>query len=550
MSSINSSDSGDDVKKLREHYETREKELKSKHAKEKEKLSSVYKDDVKKIRTENSESEKARSKDQKTAISRKDMKFTNDMEKLKTMHEKQVKAQMTQQAMEKEKLRKAYKEDVQRNDKTLRNVINEKDNAHKKVLSEQQQAFEDSLSRTSETSKRDIMQRKEELKAHYENKEDVLREKQIEEYGNLTSEYADYRAQKEREVKKKDRSHETDRRQFQENQAYLLAQKDKENSEILKDMREESIHGVEREKRMMRKYIEKEQKALDRVKEDLEAGHNTDSVKNLKYKLDELKKDNIRDKNRMERAKKREVENTKIAYQDNIDKLQEEKLNQLKIHNKMRGEQISEVQNRSNEQLKNSHDFFNEQLRDEADNHDAKIARLDRVYSKKSIEDNQKIDNRFRQVKYDYEKDRTTLEKQHNKNLAALKAEQEKILLNERFGHVNERQSMQERFEANVQDMQARHERDMQKMKENYDNTLTQLQADFEGKLADVHNHYQGRNAEKELNKENELRQQQARYDYKLKKIEDAYSENSKRAHKTESISFVHDKKNTKGKYA
>ena len=48
MSAINGNDPYDDVKKMREYYQKREADLKTKHAKEKEKLSESYRGNLSK----------------------------------------------------------------------------------------------------------------------------------------------------------------------------------------------------------------------------------------------------------------------------------------------------------------------------------------------------------------------------------------------------------------------------------------------------------------------------------------------------------------------
>lgn len=551
MSAINGNDPYDDVKKMREYYKKREADLKAKHAKEKEKLTESYRSDLSKTESTHQKELKRRNQAGQGAMSKSDMKYTNDIEKLKSLHNKQLKENRETQAAEEAKYKKEYKKNIERNDNMLRSQLSEKEQSYQKTLQERELASQEAYARQSQKADQALRDQKGKLERDMTEKHDVSLKNQRKTNEMVSREYDNYRSTKENETKKTQRKHNYQLETAEEKYQRLLTQKDRDQAAMLEEMRELSRDGIAHEKRNMHKQIEKERQGIEKAREDLEIGRNAKQIDHLKYQLEDAKKQNQRDLRKSERAKNREVENVKIAYQDNVDSLQKERSAQLALHQKIRSEQAIGTQKQSETKIKEAHDFFNDHLMEESDRHDAQVARLQRQFSKDSIQKQAMLDHRFRKIQDDYVKDRNNLQKQHARNVDSLRGEQQKVLHSERSNHALERDGMQERFQTQIAEMQQKHETDIYEMQQRYEGMLSQLREDYQTHLNGVEEKNKTQNLNEQKNQELAIKQKEQQFEYRLKKIEEAYNENLKRINgrHEENIKSLSQAKTAKSRY-
>lgn len=480
------------------------------------------------------------------------MKYSKEMENLKQMHHKQIKENREQQAMEEAKIKTEYKKNLQRNETVLKSQLTEKEKAYHNTLQEKELSSQDAYSKQSTKSQQMLLDQKERLARDFEKREGISADNQKNAIGKVSTEYESYRAQKESESKKSQQKQSYKLDETEDKYQRQLVNKDRDHSVMLEEMRELSRDGLAHEKRTMQKQLEKDRQSLEKAKEDLEVGRHGKQMEQLKIELADTKKDHDRDLRKTERAKKRELENVKISYQDNLEGLQKERSSQLVLHQNIRRDQAVNSQRQAEEKLKDSHDFFNDHLIEESDHHDAQVARLQRQYSKDSIQKQGMQDFRFRKIQDDYVKDRNNLQKQHERNVDGLRNEQQKVLYSERHSHVKERDDMNQRFQTQMDDMQKKHQTDLYEMQSRYDGMLTQLKDDYQNHITTMERQSQEKDLKNQQTQEQVVKQKEDHFEYRLKKIEEAYNENLKRVNgrHEENIKTLASNKTTKGRYA
>lgn len=549
MSSVNNND---EVRKLREYYEKREEELKAKQAREKQKLSEVQEANLKKVSKDSDALAQQQREGTRASITSNDMKHANDIERLKSFHVKQMREQMDRQATEDRVLKKNYKENLERIENRSKAELAAKDERNLKLVKDNAQNTEQIIQSYGQKNKDETAEVKQNLSKKYAEKEKFMQDQQNAERASTLAKHSAYKDHKERESARVQNENSQQQGKIQSTYKKLIAQKEEDNQHLVEDMRELHIDGVDRERRQYDKALKQERANMMNAHQELkERGEGAKKVAELQKKIADLEKQNLRNQNKMERAKKREVEHVKLAYQDNLELMQEQKTGIVKESNKSKSDQILELQRKADEQVKTSRDYFQSRLEQEAEHHDENVTRLQKRLNRDNAQKNSMADLRFKKLKEDTAHEQAAQAKNQQASLNLAKGEHEYTLQQERKEKDNQVKIMKNSYEDRIMKMQLSQNEEIAKLKSQHDAMVAQLRSEFQDQNIELQGKLKTVAAEKEKTRDQEVKAKESQFEYRLSKMEEAYRDSLKKLNKQheESVRMVNGK-DGKGRYA
>jgi len=306
------------------------------------------------------------------------------------------------------------------------------------------------------------------LRNEYENRTAAQNDRHYKERSEILGDYEQYKLYKENELDRTSRDHRYQLGRQQEMHQSQRVSQQREFATQYEDMRDEAKDSHKQTQARYNKALQKERSRIDRTQDKLYGarGRSTRERDRLMGKIRDLKKKNAKDHARVQRQKKREIRNTKIAHQNTLDSMVNERRKMVNEYNRINSEEIGAANNRATKRMENNYEYFRGKMEENDDKFNRDLAVMRNKLVRRN---NNKIEkNKLRNdaIQKDDARKRAQLKKMQDNQLQRLKDHHFNILDKERYDNSRNRRDLNEHYSGTVKD----------------------LDNDYHGKLAKVEN--------------------------------------------------------------
>ena len=476
MSSINSANKrnaqDEALRRARETYQEKETDQAKSHSTEMKRMNESHQAELRELQeTHNKQMESLKSK-ASDAISNRDMKYQQEIEDLRGMHQTQLRRQAGEAESRIQKTNQAAKNDIERT-----SMIKDQ---QKEVMAQQYETqIEDGKKRFSQNaeSSREMVQesiitQREKLdKAHKKEMDSVTIDRDRTRAQSQRN-YDTMRKSKDAQIRDVEQAKRTEVDRLSQNHEATIRDERNNTQSNFSAMREDLQDGIQQNRARYEKALEKQAETSGSSSAAFKSsiGERINNRLNVeKAENNSLKNEITRQQTVLNRAKNREVQNTKNAMQANIEDLEKQRLGTVEASNEKSRSEISKMTKKS----------------------DDLMSRTNRFYQDKQVTDRLKADDRHQQTKSGLEKrlevSEMTADDRTNKLLSANAREEENL----RGFFDKSTVAQRENYETSLRDLRDKNKRDQDTIFTNFSKQSTDREMKFQAKLTEVNSKFE-----------------------------------------------------------
>lgn len=468
MSHISSSHS--DNQQVREHYRERENRLRERQSEELKRISQAHQEEINDLRAESHghiNDVRSQSAEQ---LREEDLRHQNEINQLSQDHYRSQRAKdLEHERWEQAQLRD-FRNINQRQDDRFRSQAESQQTKH----AYSQQRLIDQNQRTLDSYRQrhldQVNQISTDLRDEYEERSALQSDRHYNQRADLINEQQRYRLYTDNKIDQLERKHRYDLGRQQALHESQRQSQEKEFATQYEDMRDEARYSHKLTQDRYNKALEEERSRVDDTQEKLfgAKGRAERERDRLIGKIRDLEKQNVKDRSRIERQKKRELRNLQIAHQNTLDTLYKERKKMVEEYNRINSSEIANAYAKADKRMTDNYHSFKDKMErnDDKYNRDLAIMRNKLITENNSRIEKNKLRNEA--VKNENLREQNRLREMHANQVQRLKDHHFNILDNERY----------------------QNNRNRQRTNHHLSNTVKDLDNDYHRKLADVENQH------------------------------------------------------------
>lgn len=369
MSSVGSADKrsqqDEALRRARETYQERDVDQAKKHSQEIKRLNEVHQTELRQMEEAHSRQMDDLRERTREAISTRDMRYQKEIEDLRSLHQNQVRKAAVE-AEQKQKLT----EDTMRQQMEKSSLIKDRQAAEQKrqyesQLGKSQNDYFEGLNQTRDSAQKSISGQREKLNEAHKKEMEIVRGDRDRRLDQAQRDYRAMRTSKDRQLGDLENNKRRTEQRLSKVHMEALSNQSAEHAGNLQNAREQFQDGIENNRARYEKAL---QKHTDANSLSSESFRNTiqdrieNEVDSAGAENRRLKNELVRQQESLNRQKNREVSNTRAAMSENIESLERDRLETVKISNARNAKVVSNVIREKDQQLMTSNRNFQDKI--------------------------------------------------------------------------------------------------------------------------------------------------------------------------------------------
>ncbi|MCB0342419.1 MAG: hypothetical protein H6626_03795 [Pseudobdellovibrionaceae bacterium] len=368
MSSVNDSTSQNDTNKIREEYRKRENDLRSKHTKQLRQITDAHMKEIEQIKSSHGEQMGQYRQKMNATLTERDQQHQEAIQELRQVQQRRLENlnQATQQKIQEQRnFTQSEKKRIQEANENRFEALSEN---YSKNMSETNEDFFNKLKDMRVQQKEAIDGQRDQLLDKHDKEVGRMREERDLTVKEMKRNYDDYRHQAEGRMKAQDGRHSRDmKRMADSNVASVTREREarKQHERILRDGFKDNLETTKAD---FQKEVDRERRARERIGADFQGTVQTridNDIRRLQETISSLKEKSVRDQLETDRKADVRINNTIRAYQRRLDLLVDERDKMLRDFKVQNGKDIYTVQERANDQMKETARFYRQKMETE-----------------------------------------------------------------------------------------------------------------------------------------------------------------------------------------
>jgi hypothetical protein len=351
MSSVSGSNNGgsgqdDTVRRVREDARKREAELIKKNAKQIAAADKKHAEEVAKIEEKHNASLQNLRDKSSEGMTRRDQKYQNEMNEIRNLHTKQLERLMTDSEEKVQAQRAASKSEVKQSKLGKEDRVGELHEKYAVTLDEQRKNFDHQVDEMRTDQKQSTEKTRKELTDAHKKELEGFRDYHNETTSDLKNDLRTTRNSATQRLRNQEVRHFNEKMRLNDTNMATMKQKDVDFNEIQSDSREGYQESVKELRSKFARAQEEEAARRSGIEEAWKADVN-DRIDSRERRLEQQlvaeKQNNIREKNKIDRGAKGEVNAMRSDYQKKFDYLEQARRDTLTQANRNNAEDIAKV---------------------------------------------------------------------------------------------------------------------------------------------------------------------------------------------------------------
>lgn len=532
MSTINSADNSsrqdDVIRRNREDARQSESEMVKKHQKELKRLAEQHHADLERLEKSHQRQITELKKQTQDSISKRDHRYQKEIDGLRDLHRKQLQETATNAAKNVELTRKTTGNEVEmskaRNDQRVQDL----NDSYRESLTKAEQNHEEQLNRVREEQQKSVQDYRERMNTKHQKEVEILTENSQKEAQDKDLRDRNYRRTTEARYREQEMRHMLGQQKASEDLVDAVKHERLSQTENEKVLRQGFKEGLQTMRERYDEAVGREREAAETASRGTKADvyeRVTGQMRSLERENSEIKQQNVRNELNMKREKDREVQNTKTAYQANVEEALKARDQAVRDNNAINSRDIHAIREKDSALMMKQSQQFLEKMDGQEARHKTDIDVMEGAFNARLDHGKNVTDQRVKQILNQTEADKARLAEYHDTSLQALSRGYRDETTELRLALEKDKLQTVERMKDLVRKQEIQHNDKLQALSAKYEKEIMRL-SDELNKTKRNHDEEMKRVvSQMQRNHQNELDAQNLQYQEKMRKTQDQHSE-------------------------